>query len=161
MRDSETPTASSTTRRVIRPGCGTHFVNAWISESRSAPWRAANSPAEAADEILGRAVMVGEVPGGEPGVVIGEHLLDRARRVDTAMRAGDLPHPVQDAADAEIGGQLEAASYGQRHFQPPVRYELHHICGGQPAYLFARRALDCLASAPAICDNKQAQFPVV
>jgi hypothetical protein len=25
----------STTRLVIRPGCGTHFVNAWISESRS------------------------------------------------------------------------------------------------------------------------------
>ena len=40
--DTEIPTASSTTRRVIRPGYGTHFVNAWISASRSAPLRAAN-----------------------------------------------------------------------------------------------------------------------
>ena len=33
--------------------------------------------AEGADEILGRAVMVGEVPGREPGIMIGEHRVDR------------------------------------------------------------------------------------
>ena len=65
--------------------------------------------AEIADEVLGRTVMVGEVPGGEPGLVIGQHLVDRARRVDRAMRAGDLPHPVEDAADRQIRSELEAA----------------------------------------------------
>jgi hypothetical protein len=53
--------------------------------------------------------MVSEIPGGEPGVVIGEHLFDRAPRLDRAVAAGDLPHAVQDPADGEIGGQLEAA----------------------------------------------------
>ncbi len=53
---------------------------------------------ELADQILGRAVMIGEVPAGESGIVIGEHRLDRARRVDGAMGAGNLPHPVEDAA---------------------------------------------------------------
>src|SRR5437660_10075946 len=71
--------------------------------------------AEIPDQILGRAVMVGEVPGGEPGIVIGEHRRDRARRVDGAMRARDLPHPVEEAADREIGGEREAARFGQCH----------------------------------------------
>ena len=59
---------------------------------------AAKPAAELADQILGRAVMVGEVPGGKPGIVIGEHVLDRPRRVDRAMAAGDLPHAIEQPA---------------------------------------------------------------
>ena len=59
--------------------------------------------------------MIGEIPGGEPGIVIGEHLADRAAGVDRVMPAGDLPHPVQDPADRQIGGELEAARFGERH----------------------------------------------
>jgi hypothetical protein len=57
------------------------------------------SPAEVADEILGWAVMVGQVPSSETGFVVGGHRIDRALWVYRAMRARDLPHPVQDAAD--------------------------------------------------------------
>ena len=114
------PTASSTTRLVIGPGGGTHFVKAWISASRAGAVARGELPAEGADEILGRAVMVGEVPGREPGVMIGEHRRDRPRRVDRAMRAGYLPHPVQDAADREIGSELEAAVRRQYHGASPV-----------------------------------------
>jgi hypothetical protein len=57
---------------------------------------------ELSDEILSGAVVVCEVPGREPGVVIGEHLGHRARGLDVAMRAGDLPHAVENAAYAEI-----------------------------------------------------------
>src|SRR5882672_3280832 len=75
---------------------------------------------ELSDESLGRAVVVREVPGREPGVVIGEHLGDRARRLDVAVRAGDLPHAVEDTADAEIGGELEAARSRYCHFHLAV-----------------------------------------
>jgi len=64
---------------------------------------------EISDKFLGRAVMVGEVPGGKPGIVIGEHRVDCAPGIDMAVSARDLPHPVQDTADAEISGELEAA----------------------------------------------------
>src|SRR5262249_7928848 len=36
-----------------------------------------------------------------------------------AVRARHLPHPVQDAADVEIGGELEAARCGECHVRPP------------------------------------------
>jgi hypothetical protein len=52
------------------------------------------SPAKFADEILGRAVMVGQVPSGKTRLVIGGHRIDRAHRVYCAMRAGNLPHSV-------------------------------------------------------------------
>src|SRR6202022_3657101 len=71
--------------------------------------------AEVADKILGRTIMVGEIPGGEPGIVVGEHLVDRAPGLDRAMAARDLPHAVQDPADREIGGELEAARGWERH----------------------------------------------
>ena len=67
---------------------------------------------EASDEVLSRAVMVGEVPSGKSGVVIREHLLYRAGGLDIAVRARDLPHPVQKAADREIRGELEPARIG-------------------------------------------------
>jgi hypothetical protein len=82
------------------PGGGTHLVKAWVSASAASP---------RPDEILGRAVMVREVPGGEPGIVIGEHRLDRACRIDPAMAAGDLPHPVEQPADCQIGGEGKPA----------------------------------------------------
>jgi hypothetical protein len=67
---------------------------------------------EGSDKVLGRTVMVGEIPSCEPRIVIGEHLIDRAHRVDGAVGARDLPHSVEDTADAEIGGELEAARSG-------------------------------------------------
>jgi len=51
-------------------------------------------PPELADEILRWTVMVSEVPGGESGIVISEHFGNCARRLDAAVRAGDLPHAV-------------------------------------------------------------------
>ena len=65
-----------------------------------------------ADEILGGPVMVGKIPARKSGVVIRKHLGDRALRIDVPMRTGDLPHAVEDPADAEIGGKLETARYG-------------------------------------------------
>src|SRR3974377_1524046 len=70
---------------------------------------------EVADEILGRTVMVGQVPSGKTGLVVGGHRIDRAHRVYCAMGAGDLPHPVQDAADGEIGSELNTARCGEGH----------------------------------------------
>src|SRR5215469_18043241 len=54
------------------------------------------TPTEVADEILGWAVMVGQVPSSKTGLVIGGHGIDRSHRVYCAMSAGNLPHPVQD-----------------------------------------------------------------
>src|SRR5207247_7812863 len=69
--------------------------------------------AEMPDQILGRAVMIGEVPGGEPGITVGRHRLDRTRPVDRTMRARHLPHPVEDAADRKIRREREAARRGK------------------------------------------------
>src|SRR5205814_2639889 len=41
---------------------------------------------ESADQILGRTVMVGEIPGREAGIMIIEHRRDGALRVNPAMR---------------------------------------------------------------------------
>jgi hypothetical protein len=70
------------------------------------------SSAEITNEILGWTVMVGQVPSGKTGLVIGGHRINRALRVYCAMRSGDLPHPVQDAADGEIGSKLNTARCG-------------------------------------------------
>src|SRR5690242_20466951 len=67
---------------------------------------------EVSDKVLRRAVMIGEVPSGKPGVVIREHLRDCPGGLDIAVRAGDLPHPVQKEADRKIRGELEAARIG-------------------------------------------------
>jgi len=66
---------------------------------------------ELTHEILGRSIMVGKVPGGEPGVVIGEHFRDRARRIDMAVCARYLPHAVEHAANLEVGSEFEAARF--------------------------------------------------
>jgi hypothetical protein len=67
------------------------------------------SPKEVANEILGGAVMVGQIPSRKTGLVVGKHRIDRAHRVYCAMGAGNLPHPVQDATDGEIGSKLNTA----------------------------------------------------
>jgi len=56
--------------------------------------------------------MVGQVPRGKTGLVIGGHRIDRALRVYCAMRSGDLPHSIQDAADGEISSKLNTARFG-------------------------------------------------
>jgi hypothetical protein len=66
-------------------------------------------PEEVADEILSWTVMVGQVPSGKTGLVVGKHRIDRAHRVYCAMGAGNLPHPIQDATDGEIGSKLNTA----------------------------------------------------
>src|SRR5215469_17031916 len=75
------------------------------------------------DKILRRAVMIGEVPGGEAGVVVREHLFDGAFGVDRTVAAGDLPHSVEDPADLQIGGDLKTA--GRRH----CHLRLRLLCG--------------------------------
>jgi hypothetical protein len=67
---------------------------------------------EVSDEVLGRAVMIGEVPSGKPRIVKREHLCDCAGGLDVAVGARDLPHPVQKAADRKIRGELEVARIG-------------------------------------------------
>ena len=67
---------------------------------------------ELSDEILGRTVMIREVPRSETRLVVGKHLGDGASLFDVAMRAGDLPHAVENAADPEAGGELVAARCG-------------------------------------------------
>jgi hypothetical protein len=59
------------------------------------------------DEVFGWSVMIGEVPGRKAGVMIGEHFFDGSLRLDVAVRAGYLPHSVEDSANGQIGGQLE------------------------------------------------------
>src|SRR5437763_14937786 len=84
----------------------------------SEPFRAAlrnKALPEPADQIFGRPVMVGEVPTRKPGIVVAEHRIDRALRVDPAMRPRHLPHPVQYVADAQTRRELKPARLRQRH----------------------------------------------
>ena len=67
----------------------------------------------------GRPVVIGQVPGGEAGVVVGDHL--GHSRVDWAVTAGDLPlgtipegQAVEQPADAQVGGELIGA-FGWQH----------------------------------------------
>ena len=61
--------------------------------------------------------MVGQVPSSKTGLVVGKHRIDRTHRVYYAMGAGNLPHPVQDAAYGEIGSKLNTGlmRVGRRH----------------------------------------------
>ena len=65
-----------------------------VDWSRPAPARPADGVAapELADEVFGRSVVVGEVPGREAGIVVIEHGRGAATRVDLAVAAGHLPH---------------------------------------------------------------------
>src|SRR5215471_19989345 len=63
--------------------------------------------------------MVREIPSREPSIVVSKHRFDRSNRIDGAVSAGDLPHAVQNTADVEIGGELEAACGRQRHLHSP------------------------------------------
>ena len=84
----------------------------------SEPFRAAlrnKALPEPADQIFGRPVMVGEVPTRKPGIVVAEHRIDRALRIDPAMRPRHLPHPVQYVADAQTRRELKPARLRQRH----------------------------------------------
>jgi len=76
---------------------------------------------EVSDQVLGRAVMVGKVPGGKTGIVISEHLFDCPGGFNVAMGARDLPHPVQNATDPKIGGKLITARLGWFHLSSPGR----------------------------------------
>ena len=77
------------------------------SSSRKTEAQLGEARAEPADQILGRAVMIGEVPGRKAGVMIGDHFFDGSLRVDVAVRTGYLPHSVEDSANGQVGGQFE------------------------------------------------------
>ena len=77
-------------------------------------------PAEFADEVFGGAVVVGKVPGGEPGIDVVEHAPDCGPGFNGPVGAGNLPHAVQDAADLQVLRQLVTACFGQSH---------GHLCG--------------------------------
>jgi len=49
--------------------------------------------------------MIGEVPACKPGIAIPGHRRDRALRIDPAVPARNLPHPVDEAVDFEVGGE--------------------------------------------------------
>jgi hypothetical protein len=70
--------------------------------------------------------MIGEVPGGKPGAATRKHLFDGAPRVDRAVGARDLPHSIQDAADVEIGGELQATRRRQCHLRHRFLTRLEH-----------------------------------
>ena len=66
-------------------------------------------PAEGADEILGRAVMVGEVPGREPGIVIGEH---RRRRRAPGRSRHARPRPATSRSGCGRSGDRRREGNG-------------------------------------------------
>jgi hypothetical protein len=68
--------------------------------------------AELADEILCRSVVVGQIPRGKPGTVIGEHLGDGGPRLDATVGSGYLPHTVEQSANREAGSQFELTRFG-------------------------------------------------
>ena len=115
MRRSEMSTLFSTICRVIGPGRGTHLVNAWTSDSAVLAPLGRQPPPELADEVLGRPVVVRQVPGGEAGVVVGQHGVDGRRRINAAVGAGHLPHAVEDAADGQAINETEAGFLWQCH----------------------------------------------
>src|SRR5262245_17612687 len=71
------------------------------------PARCYQLPPELANKIFRWAIMVGEVPGGETGVEIVKHVLERRLRINTPMGTRHLPHPIQDPADAHIKRELK------------------------------------------------------
>ena len=63
---------------------------------------------QGARDHLGRAVMVGHVEGGEPGVGVGGHRVGGRpgiERCPAPLLVGDLPEPGDDPGDPEAGGQ--------------------------------------------------------
>ena len=53
--------------------------------------------------------MVSQVPGGEAGLMIVQHILECGLRINAPVRPGHLPHTIQEAADAQIRSQLKLA----------------------------------------------------
>ena len=71
------------------------------------------------DEVLCRAVVVGQVPSGETRFHVREHGYHRRGRVNTPMSTGNLPHAVQQAAGFHIRRELEPTGLGQRQDASP------------------------------------------
>jgi hypothetical protein len=53
--------------------------------------------------------MVSQVPGAEAGIMIVQHILERGLRINASVRPRHLPHTIQEAADAQVRGQLKLA----------------------------------------------------
>src|SRR5438067_8396079 len=73
--------------------------------------------------------MVREIPRREARIVIPEHRIDGAPRVDPAMRPRHLPHPVQYAADLEIGREPKPAGCRQWHLDDALAAQCCEIGG--------------------------------
>src|SRR5215207_6215109 len=63
-------------------------------------------PTKLTDEVLGWTVMIRQIPRGEPGINIVEHLFDGRFRVNTPMGTRHLPQAVENPAHTEIRGKL-------------------------------------------------------
>jgi hypothetical protein len=72
---------------------------------RRFPVLGAEPAAKLADEIFGRTVVVGEVEGREAGIEMREHRAEGALAVDPTVRARDLPHSGEQAADLQVSSE--------------------------------------------------------
>jgi hypothetical protein len=61
-------------------------------------------PAKGANEVFSRTIVIGQIPGGVPRVVVDEHVLQGSLRIDAAMGTGHLPHAIEEAANVHIRG---------------------------------------------------------
>ncbi|MGQ4807836.1 hypothetical protein NKDENANG_01198 [Candidatus Entotheonellaceae bacterium PAL068K] len=59
--------------------------------------------------------MVGQVPGGNTSIVIGDPTLDGGGWVNMSVRPRYLPPAVQEAAHAPIRRQLQGPEVGEVH----------------------------------------------
>src|ERR1051326_2454983 len=118
-----------------RPGIGYPLRESLdLAETLRAAFLGKASP-ETADQVLGRAIMVCQIPCREACIVVAEHRLDRALRVYTAMRPRHLPHPIQLTTDLQICREPKPARCRQWHLDDALLAQSREI-GGAVAEAF-------------------------
>ena len=68
--------------------------------------------AKGADEILGRPVVIGQVPGSEARQVVRLHGMERGGGLDRTMAAGHLPHAIQHSTHLEVRCEMGVRGAG-------------------------------------------------
>ena len=86
-----------------------------------APFRR-QSPAELADEVLSRPVVVGQVPGGETGIVVRQHRIQCGGGVNAAVGPRHLPHAVEYPANGQAVDETEAGFWREGHGDANLNY---------------------------------------